>query len=38
LRLENSGKQRKNSGRFAVILMADSPSAQDFRQKRVAAG
>jgi hypothetical protein len=32
----NSGKQRKNSGGFAVISFAKLPGAQDFCQKRGA--
>jgi hypothetical protein len=34
---KNSGKQRNNSERFAVILIGKPSAAQDFRQERDAA-
>jgi hypothetical protein len=30
---KNSGKQRQNSGRFAVISVGQAAKAKDFRQK-----
>jgi hypothetical protein len=29
----NSGKQQKNSGNFAILLLTGPPMAEDFRQK-----
>jgi hypothetical protein len=29
----NNGKQQKNSGNFAVLLLTEPPVAEDFRQK-----
>jgi hypothetical protein len=36
--MKNSEKQRKNSGRPAVLCVAEPPLTEDFRREREAAG